>query len=112
MYRLGSLGRKFSNVPLSREELAKYGILNRVVHRNLKPAQYYEISITRTPANYNTMPSMLTSTGAYAAYSGEKCGRSPQDKRIVEPDTKEEDQKIWWGNVNKKMSRDTYDRVL
>lgn len=30
----------------------------------------------------------------------------------MEPDTKEEDQKVWWGTVNKKISREKYTNVL
>lgn len=112
MLRFANLGRRFGTCPLTHEELAKNGIFNRNVHRNLHPSKYYEIAITSRPANFNTPASLLTSTGAYAAYSGEKCGRSPSDKRIVEPDTKEEDSKIWWGNVNRKMSREQYEPIL
>lgn len=46
--------------------------------------------------------SAITSSGALSAYSGAKMGRSPQDKRIVqEPSSQDE---IWWGPVNKPMS--------
>jgi len=38
------------------------------------------------------------------AYSGQKTGRSPLDKRIVKEPSSEED--IWWGPVNKPMSTD------
>lgn len=99
-------------MPISRDELADQGIYTRTVYRNLSPADYYELSVTRPPANPNTPPSLLTSTGAFAAYSGAKCGRSPQDKRIVQPYTKEEEDKIWWGKINQKMERDQYERVL
>lgn len=109
----GVLARAFcSSVPLTREQLDADGISTRKVYRNLHPAKYYELSITRPPANPNTEPSVLTSTGAYAAYSGAKCGRSPKDKRIVTPYTKEEHDKIWWGSINKEMSRDQYERVI
>ncbi len=36
--------------------------------------------------------------GALATYSGEKTGRSPLDKRIV--DNPESTSEVWWGNVN------------
>lgn len=38
--------------------------------------------------------SAITSTGALTAYSGNKTGRSPLDKRIVEEDTSKKD--IWY----------------
>lgn len=106
------LKRNFVATPLTREAMSDDGIYTRKTYRNLDPAQYYEFSVTRPPANPNTPPSLLTSTGAFASYSGAKCGRSPLDKRIVEPLTKEEDDKIWWGAINKKMTRDQYDRVI
>jgi phosphoenolpyruvate carboxykinase (ATP) len=40
----------------------------------------------------------LSDTGALIAYSGDKTGRSPQDKRIVKNEVSEKD--IWWGTVN------------
>ena len=38
---------------------------------------------------------LITSTGALATSSGEKTGRSPRDKRIVENPASPHD--IWWG---------------
>lgn len=48
--------------------------------------------------------SAITSSGALSAYSGEKTGRSPSDKRIVEEDSSKNE--IWWGPVNKPMKPD------
>jgi phosphoenolpyruvate carboxykinase (ATP) len=40
----------------------------------------------------------LSAQGALIAYSGEKTGRSPQDKRItIESSSKDQ---IWWGEIN------------
>ncbi|KAJ4339346.1 Protein kinase C-like 1 [Didymella glomerata] len=50
--------------------------------------------------------SAITSSGALSAYSGEKTGRSPSDKRIVEEDSSKND--IWWGPVNKPMKPDVW----
>lgn len=113
MFRFGrSLSKRFCIVPLEKGALEKHGIFARQVYRNLTPCMYYEKSITQTPANPGTAPSCITSAGAYAAYSGEKTGRSPADKVIVQPDTSEEDTKIWWGKVNKKMPRESFDLVF
>lgn len=98
--------------PLSREALARHGISTRNVFRNLTPAKYYEIALNTLPANPNTQASCFSSTGAFAAYSGEKTGRVPSDKRIVRPATKEEDEKVWWSHVNKPMERAKFDLVL
>ena len=38
------------------------------------------------------------STGARIATSGEKTGRSPEDKRVVEESETKDD--VWWGSVN------------
>ena len=40
---------------------------------------------------------LLSERGALIAYSGEKTGRSPKDKRIVKNNKSEN---IWWGDVN------------
>ncbi len=44
----------------------------------------------------------ITSSGALSAYSGNKTGRSPLDKRVVKEESSEKD--VWWGPVNKPMS--------
>lgn len=41
-----------------------------------------------------------------AAYSGEKTGRSPKDKRIVKDTTTENE--VWWGDINIPCSLETY----
>jgi Phosphoenolpyruvate carboxykinase len=98
--------------PISREALARHGISTRHVFRNLTPAKYYETALNTLPANPNTIPSCYANNGAFVAYSGEKTGRSPQDKRIVRPQTKEEDEKVWWSHVNKPMERAKFEVVL
>jgi phosphoenolpyruvate carboxykinase (ATP) len=61
------------------------------VLRNLPPARLYECAIAHEGA-------ALLSNGALATFSGEKTGRSPQDKRIIErPESSAE---VWWGSVN------------
>lgn len=88
------------------------GIHTRTVYRNLTPAKYYEIALATLPANPTTLPSCFSSTGAFAAYSGEKTGRVPLDKRIVRMPNKEDDDKIWWGHVNRPMERGKFELVL
>ncbi|VUC34316.1 unnamed protein product [Clonostachys rosea] len=48
----------------------------------------------------------ITSSGALTAYSGQKTGRSPLDKRIVKEPSSEDN--IWWGPVNKPMSPEVW----
>jgi len=50
--------------------------------------------------------SSFAENGALLAYSGEKTGRSPKDKRIVRNDASEKD--IWWGPVNVPIDPSTY----
>lgn len=113
MFRLASRAqRAFSSmVPLDKLELEKHGIFARAVHRNLAPAKYYERSLATPPANPGTASSTITNTGAYAAYTGEKVGRSALDRRVAAPDLPADDAKIWWGMSNVKIDRENYDRV-
>jgi phosphoenolpyruvate carboxykinase (ATP) len=89
--------RKFSkNIRKSLEEL---GIRPHTIFHNLTVAELYEKAILHnTPADLTVMPNVITSTGALAAYSGLKTGRSPKDKRIVRDENTENE--IFWGEVN------------
>jgi phosphoenolpyruvate carboxykinase (ATP) len=70
------------------------------VRRNLPPAVLYEDAI-----RYDR-DARITDRGAVVAYSGEKTGRSPRDKRVVRHPDSEND--IWWGPVNIPMDRQTF----
>ncbi len=83
-------------------DLKPYGITVETIHRNLAPAELYEKAITRAGAQIN-------STGALATLSGEKTGRSPKDKRVVEDAETRED--IWWGDVNIKLQHDSFTKL-
>ena len=72
--------------------LTGMGITVADVQRNLTPSQLYEEAIRRES------DSRIADSGALAAYSGPKTGRSPLDKRIVKQPPSEQD--VWWGNVN------------
>ncbi|MFG0334823.1 MAG: phosphoenolpyruvate carboxykinase (ATP) [Maioricimonas sp. JB049] len=75
--------------PLSLEQ---HGLSVRDVHRNLAPSTLYEEAIRHEPGT------TIANTGALIAYSGEKTGRSPRDKRVVRHPQSEKD--VWWGPVN------------
>merc|ERR1711862_514585 len=90
----------------SKEAMANHGIFVRSVYRNLTPAQYYEIGCNRKPGNPGTEASRISSTGAFCAYSGEKTGRTPKDKRIVKDEVTEKD--VWWGSVNMPISPEKF----
>jgi phosphoenolpyruvate carboxykinase (ATP) len=73
-------------------DLTPYGITVKDVRRNLAPATLLAEAIR------GDEKCDIADTGALIAYSGDKTGRSPKDKRIVEhPDSKDN---IWWGPVN------------
>lgn len=53
-------------------------------------------------AIHHDKDSNISDVGALIAYSGEKTGRSPKDKRVVE--NEESKNNIWWGDVNIPMN--------
>ena len=80
--------------------LEKHGIhVDRVV-RNAAPAALYEAALRWEKG------SAIAASGALVALSGEKTGRSPKDKRIVEEPSTSGD--IWWGDVNIKLDNHTF----
>ena len=83
----------------SEMDLSQYGIYVRRVLRNPVPARLYEDAISREHA-------AITSTGALMNSSGEKTGRSPKDKRVV--DNPESTKDVWWGNVNKPLKDEVF----
>lgn len=81
-------------------DLSKHEISVSDVLRNPSPAVLYETAIRHEPG------SAMSRRGALVAMSGEKTGRSPKDKRIVEhPDSKGD---IWWGDINIKLDPEIF----
>jgi phosphoenolpyruvate carboxykinase (ATP) len=72
--------------------LEDHGILVADVRRNWTPSRLYEEAVRFDERT------RLASSGALVAYSGDKTGRSPKDKRIVRRPESEAD--VWWGPVN------------
>jgi len=81
-------------------DLNLHGITVKDVRRNVPPCQLYEEAIRFEKGT------RMASSGALVAYSGEKTGRSPKDKRIVRRVETEKD--IWWGNVNVPLDPQSY----
>jgi phosphoenolpyruvate carboxykinase (ATP) len=81
-------------------DLTLYGITVKDVRRNLAPATLYAEAIREDEK------CDISDTGALIAYSGDKTGRSPKDKRIVEDAASQGD--IWWGTVNIPIAFDTF----
>jgi phosphoenolpyruvate carboxykinase (ATP) len=73
-------------------DLAQYGISGPQILHNLSPAVLYEEAI-----RFDKKTS-ISASGALVAYSGEKTGRSPRDKRVVKQSPSQDD--VWWGPVN------------
>src|SRR5687767_15619870 len=81
-------------------DLSRSGITVADVRRNLTPAVLYADAIRDEPR------SAIAATGALIAYSGEKTGRSPKDKRVVRHPDSERD--VWWGPVNIPIDANTF----
>jgi phosphoenolpyruvate carboxykinase (ATP) len=80
-------------------DLSASGITVQNILRNASVPTLYEQAILRGEGN-------IVSSGALATLSGEKTGRSPKDKRVVEhPDTKGD---IWWGSINIPVTEQTF----
>lgn len=81
-------------------DLGKYGLTVGTVLRNPAPAQLYVEAIREEPN------CAIADSGALIAYSGEKTGRSPGDKRVVKhPESEKE---VWWGSVNLPIDESTF----
>ncbi|NNF03185.1 MAG: phosphoenolpyruvate carboxykinase (ATP) [Rhodothermales bacterium] len=80
--------------------MKQYGIDVADVVRNAPPARLYEEAIL------NDKGAAIASSGALMLRSGEKTGRSPSDKRIVETTNEADD--IWWGKINVRLDEHTY----
>jgi phosphoenolpyruvate carboxykinase (ATP) len=80
--------------------LQSIGIDRPIVIRNACPALLYEEALKFEKG------SAISSAGALVALSGARTGRSPQDKRIIEEETTQND--IWWGPVNKPLDEHTF----
>jgi len=72
---------------------------DKVLSRNLSPNDLVSDII-------NNGEGLIASSGAAMIDSGEYTGRSPKDKYIVEESSSKD--KIWWGEVNQKISEDIF----
>lgn len=80
-------------------ELSAHGLRPRHVHRNPVAAVLYEHGVQFDEE-------LITSSGALATTSGDKTGRCPHDKRIVEHPASAAD--VWWGDVNRPLSESSF----
>ena len=83
--------------------LEKLGIINpKQVYRNLPAPKLVEFALKREEG-------VLSDTGALVVETGKYTGRSPDDKFIV--DTEGVHDKIAWGNINRPIDREKFDRI-
>lgn len=81
--------------------LEQYNIEVTNILRNASPPILYEEALLYEPE------AAISDVGALMVRSGEKTGRSPKDKRIVEhPDSKDN---IWWGDINIAVDEHTFE---
>ena len=85
---------------MSTVDLSQYGIQVTNVLRNAQPSVLYEQAMARGEGE-------IVSTGALAALSGAKTGRSPKDKRIVDEASTTKD--IWWSDANIRLTEKTFE---
>lgn len=76
------------------------GIFVADIARNPAPSQLYAEAIRRDKGT------SISNTGALIAYSGDKTGRSPKDKRVVRDPGSQAD--VWWGSVNIDIDASTF----
>ena len=77
---------------MSQFNLKQYNIDVTNILRNGKPPVLYQEALA-----YET-EAAIADSGALMVRSGEKTGRSPKDKRVVEHGDSQSD--IWWGDIN------------
>jgi phosphoenolpyruvate carboxykinase (ATP) len=77
---------------MSEFNLESHGLTVKDIRRNLPPAKLYAEAIREEP------DCVIAESGALIAYSHDKTGRSPKDKRVVKHPNTEKD--LWWGSVN------------
>lgn len=64
------------------------------------------MALNTTPSEPNTKKTLLTSSGALAAYSYYGTGRVPSEKRVVYEETTCDN--IWWGKINFPLPESTF----
>jgi phosphoenolpyruvate carboxykinase (ATP) len=80
-------------------DLAQYGLEAKEIVRNATTARLYEYAIRGDDA-------VVSASGALATRSGDKTGRSPKDKRIVDDPASHDD--IWWGDINIRLNERSF----
>ncbi len=77
-------------------------LIGRHIRANLSSAELYEDALRAGEG-------MVAAEGPLVVRTGKHTGRSPQDKFFVKESSSEA--KIWWGEVNRPISEENYDRL-
>ncbi len=88
-------------VSRGRIDLGAHGITVSDVRRNPPPAALYEDALGGVDPE-----TRIAANGCLVAYSGEKTGRSPDDKHIVRGGETEGD--VWWGTINVPLEPESF----
>lgn len=83
-------------------ESIKNGQFGSNVLRNAPPARLYQEALQFDGAE-------ISSSGAIAVNSGEKTGRCPKEKRVVDQASIHDD--VWWGEINIPLSDESFGKV-
>mmetsp|Transcript_27337 Transcript_27337/g.88303 ORF Transcript_27337/g.88303 Transcript_27337/m.88303 type:complete len:599 (+) Transcript_27337:65-1861(+) len=90
----------------------KFGVAVQLPRRELpfrKPALHWNVGYEELFRREEAEGLRQSSSGAMAVDTGKYTGRSPKDKYFVdEPSSRD---KIWWGDVNQKLSEGNYDAL-
>jgi len=78
------------------------GIASERLHRNLSTPQLIERALANGEGK-------LAENGTLVVSTGERTGRSPKDKYLE--DTPEVHENIWWGNVNRPISPESFEKL-
>ena len=73
------------------------------VHADIPAPKLVEMALARYEGT-------LAANDALVVLTGERTGRSPNDRFIVEGEWSRD--RLWWGSINKPVSPDTFDRLL
>jgi phosphoenolpyruvate carboxykinase (ATP) len=98
----GAGGRAVATAPDAPGSVASATAIGRIVRANLPTAELYEDAVRAGEG-------LIAADGPLVVRTGKHTGRSPKDKFIVkEPGSAA---KIWWGDVNRPIALEHYDRL-
>ena len=72
------------------------------IFRNASPGVLYQHGVLYDEG-------VITSQGSLATSSGEKTGRCPNDKRLIDQPSIHDD--VWWGDINMPMPEDSFEKL-